>query len=1441
MNICPAFINALKTASLACWLAFTLSIYVCLPLALLIAPIEVSAGYCDNDNDAPDADDAAHPQCQPPLPEKNRGGDTSCPDSNAGQCKIGQFSGNPINNSSGNKFEEEVDYVSSGVYPLSLIRYYNSQSDITNGPFGANWNHAYSSKINKLSNTLVKVIRADEKTFTFSLVNNAWQPSYLKTVYPINYPNDPPTKVWVVDESINSKLASTTNGGWQYTTGNDEVETYNSTGHLTRIANRAGLEQILSYDAQGRLQSITDPFGLALTFAYDAQNRISSITNPDGNVYVYSYDANNNLASVTNTDAGNRKRKYLYENAAWPHALTGLVDEKNVRFATWGYDASGWAISSSHVGGVDAVSLTYDKTNLFTDVTNALGDKRRYTFRNHFGAMRTAHEAPVPTCATPPCYVIDPINSMTYDDEGNLTQFQDINNNTTRYVYDTTRNLQTSRTEPGRTINTEWHPVFRLPKKITEANPARTTEFSYDDRGNITRLQVTDPAVTTTNNVRFWVIDYTYMASVPGAILKKVVHNPPGEFVESVTTIDYYPANAACIGNHNGCRGQIKQITNPLGHTTSFTSYNVHGQPTQIIDANNVTTNLSYNARLQLKSLSRGGETTQWLYVSPIGLLTSIRRPDGSELSYTYDDAHRLTMITDSTSNTIKYKLDLMGNPLQEDVYEMVDPGLPPQRVQTHQYSYFANGRLKTDTGAVGQTTTYTYDYLGWGNLRSIENPKHFTTQYGYDGLNRLTTVTDPLNHITRQAFDSHDNLTSITDRNNHTTTYRYDGLDNLKSETSPDRGTTTYTQYDQAGNLLKMTDARGYRKEYGYDPLNRLGHIYYFATVPATDYTSQVFYYDQGINGKGRLTRLYSDNTQTDYSYDKQGRVLNMTQTTFTGYGNDGTRQFITQTLSHLYEAGTGQMLSQTYPSGLELVYRYDPKGNIAGISLNGQPLLDPINYRPFAEAKNWTLGNGTTLTRGFDDDGRLQSYPLGVANRRSLTYDPAGRISQYKLNGQLTNTLLYDEADRLTNGFLKTYGYDNNGYGENSNRTSVTIGATTYPYVGTTTNNRLQTVAGPVAKNYQYDASGRVLFDGKIRFNWAYEDHPATISDEAGNQLNVYEYNSLEQRVVKKGTGLTNGPYYFVYDSEGHLVGEYDKNNSPRQETIYLGDTPVAVVKPNPATGLSVTYYIHADHLDTPRVITNTANTPVWRWDNSDAFGVGLPNQDPDGDGKQFEYNLRFPGQYYDKETGLHYNGHRYYDPQIGRYISYDPIGLRGEVNPYAYVDNNPINFVDPLGLDETIGFGQSIKNLPDGSPLPNGGEGVVSMSGPGSPVGISQCTAEAASNLAPLGKLGVGVVGAVGKSVIGSITKAVNSNLPHAIERAVQRNIFPNKDVAAESLRNLTKQIDKNGFPANAIQDTAHADRVLVPIGNGGLAVYQVGANGTAKLKTTLIKNE
>ncbi|MBI3560569.1 MAG: RHS domain-containing protein [Gammaproteobacteria bacterium] len=162
------------------------------------------------------------------------------------------------------------------------------------------------------------------------------------------------------------------------------------------------------------------------------------------------------------------------------------------------------------------------------------------------------------------------------------------------------------------------------------------------------------------------------------------------------------------------------------------------------------------------------------------------------------------------------------------------------------------------------------------------------------------------------------------------------------------------------------------------------------------------------------------------------------------------------------------------------------------------------------------------------------------------------------------------------------------------------------------------------------------------------------------------------MNQRITKTVNGITTT---YVYGLNGELLAELDPAGVTQVEYYYLNGVPVAVSQQGNV------YYLHTDQLGTPRTMTDATQKVVWRWD-SDPFGVGLANEDPDGDGVKVTMNLRFAGQYFDQESGLHYNYNRYYDPQSGRYITSDPIGLGGGLNTYGYVGGNPIGWIDSSG---------------------------------------------------------------------------------------------------------------------------------------------------------------
>jgi YD repeat-containing protein len=191
--------------------------------------------------------------------------------------------------------------------------------------------------------------------------------------------------------------------------------------------------------------------------------------------------------------------------------------------------------------------------------------------------------------------------------------------------------------------------------------------------------------------------------------------------------------------------------------------------------------------------------------------------------------------------------------------------------------------------------------------------------------------------------------------------------------------------------------------------------------------------------------------------------------------------------------------------------------------------------------------------------------------------------------------------------------------GYTYEANGNRLTGEGSTYTI--SSTSNRLSGISGALTRTYSYDNSGNTTGDGSATF--AYNDAGRMVSATKAAVTTTYALNALGQRVKKTTSGSSR---YFVYDEAGHLVGEYGNSGALIQETVWFGDVPVAVLKPN-GSGVDV-FYVHTDHLNTPRRISRPSdNAIVWRWD-SGPFGTTAANEDPDGDSSLFAYGLRFPG---------------------------------------------------------------------------------------------------------------------------------------------------------------------------------------------------------------------
>jgi RHS repeat-associated protein len=285
-------------------------------------------------------------------------------------------------------------------------------------------------------------------------------------------------------------------------------------------------------------------------------------------------------------------------------------------------------------------------------------------------------------------------------------------------------------------------------------------------------------------------------------------------------------------------------------------------------------------------------------------------------------------------------------------------------------------------------------------------------------------------------------------------------------------------------------------------------------------------------------------------------------------------------------------------------------------------------------------------------------------------------------KISGALAGSICsigYDALDRLTSATTSAI-TDGWTYDANGNRLTQT-GTNASTFSVSSGSNQLTGVTGALSRTYSYTAAGMVSGDGTNTFTYNNRGRMLSAANTGGTTN--YLYSALGQLIQKSASSPTN---LYMYDEAGHLLGEYDGSGNLIQETVWLGDIPVATLQPNGSGGVNV-FYVHTDHLNTPKKISRPSdNALVWRVDQ-DPFGTAAPNQNPSGIGT-FIYNVRFPGQLYMAETGINQNYFRDYDPQVARYVESDPIGLKAGINTYAYARSNPLLWVDPLGLESCSG---------------------------------------------------------------------------------------------------------------------------------------------------------
>ncbi|MDT0305512.1 RHS repeat-associated core domain-containing protein [Streptomyces sp. DSM 44917] len=819
----------------------------------------------------------------------------------------------------------------------------------------------------------------------------------------------------------------------------------------------------------------------------------------------------------------------------------------------------------------------------------------------------------------------------------------------------------------------------------------RPLRYTYDERGRVTSW-------TDTNGHRY---AYAYdgldrcvaQGGTEGHLAARIAYGDPdpstGLRVTTVTTPEgharHYAVDAA---------GRVVAETDPLGHTTR-TAYDTRGRVTARTDALGRTTafhrdargdvvavvrpdgsrfSFAYNdLRLPAEIAEPGGAVWRLAY-DERGNRTAVTDPDGHTTRYAYDANGRPTAVTDALGATTRLRCDAAGLPV-----EITDPlggvtafrrdafGRPVEITDplggTERLEWTVEGRPARHVAADGAERSWAWD--GEGNCVRHTDPVGGVTAFAYGPFDLPLARTDPDGARHAFAHDSELRLRSVTNPRGLTWTYAYDAAGRLTSETDFDGRTLTFA-HDATGALTARTNALGQTVAYERDALGRVAR-------KEADGRATVHLYDAA----GRLASALGPDAELHLRRDRLGRVLSET--------------VAGRVLSHAYDP-LGRPVSRTTPGGAVSAFRYDAAGRRTGLDASGHALA----FAHDAAGRETARRVGSLLlTRDWDPAGRLASQALLASGapeplaRRSYTYradghlaaleDPAGGARAFDLDavGRVT-------AVRGPGGWAESYAYDGAGDQTHAAFPGAGAAAGARAYAGTRV-----TRAGRI--RYAYDAAGRITSRRRRRLSgewetwryaWDAEDRLTAVTTPDGTRWR-YRYDPLGRRVAKERLSPDGSSAVertdFTWDGPVLVEQTTAAPAFPAPVTLtwdHDGLHPIAQTERRGDTD-SRFFAIVTDLIGTPTHLVDPATgTVAWQsrttlWGTT-AWPTTSTAHTP----------LRFPGQYADPESGLHYNLHRHYDPTTARYTTPDPLGLTPAPNPVAYV-HNPLTWSDPWGL--------------------------------------------------------------------------------------------------------------------------------------------------------------
>ncbi|MEL0585312.1 MAG: DUF6531 domain-containing protein [Candidatus Thiodiazotropha sp. (ex. Lucinoma kazani)] len=1159
-------------------------------------------GSADNDGDdlpsIGDGDDQGTPPCDNTATEVD---ETASPTAQSSGI-ASSHTGNPIHVVTGNKYQQEVDLTPlPGALGLLFKRHYNSHND-ESGPLGHGWSHSYDLRL-QADGEAYRLHQSDGRVIHF-------EPSDTADHY---------TAQRVSDGWLQVNEAQLT---WYWRDGRQLQ--FSPEGKLQRIVLATGQTLKLFYNPQGELFLVRDPQGRELSLDHYPNGRIKALYDPTGQETRYRYDAVGNLQQVTRAD--DSTRIYHYEDPHDKHNLTGITDERGIRYATWAYDNQDRAILSTHADQVGQVKLDFS-TPGETQVTDSQGKLSIYSTEVRDGvALVTAIHGP--GCSS--CGKGDV--SYRYNENLQLIEMATKDGIIKRYSYD----------EQGRTL--------AVNQQTADGSVREIAHYEYADATVLKPSAVIRPSINPQGAHR---LENRYNTQGQATQITERGYRPEkdGSFtpIERTTQLEYNETGnlIAIDGPREDVTDQIRLSYDSQQRLSSITladettqkvlAYDDYGRPNKIQNRDETPLTIQYSKRGKPQQIRQGQRTVRYSY-DALGQLKGITEPDGQTLSLDNDPAGRAVSMRDAEGNSVRKIIDSENRLLAHSV-ESAQGNVLRATI----YLRDANQRLRGVVTPEGIQRMVGYDKKGRKSLDTNGGGKGSYFMRTKTGA--LKAVTDAEGSEIRKAKLANGHITLTQDSLKRVDVLIHDDFGNRIAWRNPDSG-LTYYRYDQAGNLVAKHDAAGNATNYEYDAADRL------IRLESPDGITHLHYQ------AGQLTKVQGPDSIQHYTYDNEGRLISHSREI------DGHRF----TTSYAYDPKTGKVITRQLPGGERLTYRYQAnQGRLSAVLKSGwfsaQPLLEGVTYEPFGRITGYTHADGGRTEKGYDKSGRLIRQAHTGFGKYKLAYNVAGELVLIEKDQQQSR-YVYDAAGRLrqadTATGQKQYRYDalgNRLSKPSASLTQVSAQPPTSKVSNTGKKNRLGQVTALGERRWEYNVAGR-----PVRFY-------------LGERLvAAYRYNHKGERIRK--TVYSDDPKqapkttYYLYDLQQRLNAEADEDGDIIRQYLYLGRTPYAMLKDG------VAYSIQSDHLGAPHSVTDEKSRLKWQADY-DPFGRATVKT------QRIEFNLRRPGQYEDAESGLYDNYQRSYDPDSGRYLEPDPLGNLDGMNRYAYVGNRPLERTDPLGL--------------------------------------------------------------------------------------------------------------------------------------------------------------